>query len=157
MNKSKWHEDNKDKVREYMREYSKKYRAKNREKSRAAHQKWYAKNREIQLAKGKARYAEKWATWLKYKYGITVERYFEMLAEQGSKCAICRATEPGGRFKNNRFHVDHCHATGVVRGLLCNACNHLLGCAKDRPEVLRAAASYLDVSQRVLTEPKKSS
>ncbi len=153
MNKSKWHEDNKEKLRGYAR----KYRAKDPEKQRAANRKWYGANREVQLAKGKARYAEKWAAWLKYKYGITAERYFEMLATQDGKCAICRSSEPGGRFKNNRFHVDHCHTSGTVRGLLCNACNHLLGCAKDRQEVLRAAASYLDTSQKELTEIEKSS
>lgn len=158
MNKSNWHERNKEKVREYMREYSKKYRAANRDKKREAHRKWYAANRETQLAKGRSRYAEKWAAWLKYKYGITAEDYFAMLAAQESVCAICRAHEPGGRFKNNRFHVDHCHTSGRVRQLLCNACNHLLGCARDKPDVLRTAATYLERhALLVLTSEKKSS
>lgn len=41
-------------------------------------------------------------------------------------------------------HVDHCHATKAVRGILCTSCNWMLGDAKDRPEVLRAGAAYLE-------------
>jgi hypothetical protein len=140
MNKSTWHANNNAKLRGY----AKKYREKDPERYKAYQRKWYAQNREKMRARGKERYAQKWAIWLKYKYGITAERYHEMLAEQGHKCAICRTDEPGGRFKNKRFHVDHCHATGAVRGLLCNACNHLLGCARDVVSTLHAAAAYLE-------------
>lgn len=42
------------------------------------------------------------------------------------------------------FHIDHDHDTGVVRGLLCNLCNLLLGHARDQQDVLRAAIEYLD-------------
>lgn len=53
-------------------------------------------------------------------YGITVEEYDALLSKQDGRCAICRSRDAGGR---GRFHVDHDHATGMVRGLLCHGCN----------------------------------
>jgi hypothetical protein len=73
---------------------------------------------------------------LKRRYGITAEEVDEMLEAQGGLCAICR-TEPAA-------HVDHDHDTGEVRELLCFNCNGGLGQFKDDPEVLRAAASYVE-------------
>ncbi|QOC59453.1 endonuclease VII [Microbacterium phage AnnaLie] len=52
-------------------------------------------------------------------------------------CAVCGAT-------HKRFHVDHDHATGQVRGLLCGPCNQTLGLMQDDPARLRAAAAYLE-------------
>lgn len=65
-----------------------------------------------------------------------------MLTVQGSSCKICLTTEPGG--KGLVFHVDHCHDSGKVRGLLCMACNIMLGKAQDNTETLRAAIKYLE-------------
>jgi hypothetical protein len=75
-------------------------------------------------------------------YGISIEDYEEMLAEQNGVCLIC-GSKPGTK-RSKRLHVDHCHTTGRVRGLLCQKCNHMLGLAGDNPEVLRIAASYLE-------------
>lgn len=58
---------------------------------------------------------------LRRNYGITADQYDSMLAEQGG-CAVCKAA-PAGK----PFHVDHCHTTGKVRGILCPACNWFLG------------------------------
>lgn len=66
-------------------------------------------------------------------------RYAEMLAEQGGVCAICRKVRPNGR----RLHVDHCHESGAVRGLLCYSCNTGLGAFRDNPDVMVAAIEYL--------------
>ena len=77
---------------------------------------------------------------LKYKYGLSLDQYNQMLTEQGG-CAICGTTEPGGKY--GRFHVDHDHKTGEVRGLLCNGCNVGLGHFRDHPERLNKAAEYL--------------
>lgn len=60
---------------------------------------------------------------LKTKYGITIEDYDRILQTQGG-CAICGTKTPGGR---GRFHVDHDHITGKIRGLLCSGCNTKLG------------------------------
>lgn len=76
------------------------------------------------------------------KYGVTLAHYDAMLKAQGGKCAICARTEDSQRHKV--FHVDHCHATGRVRGLLCRGCNHVLGHVQDDPAVLWAAISYLN-------------
>lgn len=78
---------------------------------------------------------------LKAKYGITAAEFDTMLAAQGGGCAVCGTTEPPGR--GQRFHVDHCHSTGRVRGLLCNECNVGLGKFKDSTDLLRRAAEYL--------------
>lgn len=76
-----------------------------------------------------------------YLYGLTPEQYAEMLAEQEGRCAICRIGTPGGR---GGWHVDHDHATGMVRGLLCHNCNLALGNFKDDVTRLRAAVAYLE-------------
>lgn len=64
-----------------------------------------------------------------------------MLAAQNGGCAICGATEPGGRTRY--FPVDHCHTTGIVRGLLCTKCNRGLGLFNDDPERVARAVMYL--------------
>ena len=103
-------------------------------------------NRESLNAKQLARYYAdplRYADYgLKKRFGLPMGSYDRMLAEQGNCCAICGATEPGGRTK--RFHVDHCHATGRVRSLLCENCNNGLGRFRDKPHLLRAAADYLE-------------
>lgn len=76
---------------------------------------------------------------LKRKYNITLFEFDLMLVEQQGCCAIC--DEPLIRKKEP--HIDHCHRTGTVRGLLCFNCNTLLGSAKDSIRVLRAAEKYL--------------
>jgi hypothetical protein len=62
------------------------------------------------------------------------------MAYQGGVCWIC-----GVGPKKIPLNVDHDHKTGRVRGLLCWHCNNrLLGASRDRPEILRKAAQYLD-------------
>lgn len=77
-----------------------------------------------------------------YLYGITTEEYDALMEVQGGACAICGSTEWPG--KNNTPHVDHCHTTGKIRGLLCGKCNVALGNMDDDPARLRAAADYLE-------------
>jgi len=74
-------------------------------------------------------------------YGITLADYDAMLAAQSGRCAICSADEPGGNAKH--WHVDHDHATGQVRGLLCTRCNVGLGYFQDDPDRLGSALNYL--------------
>ena len=76
---------------------------------------------------------------LKRKYGITPEHYDALLAEQDGGCAIC------GRAPRDdiALHVDHDHATGAIRGLLCFRCNNALGDFDDDHDRLGAALTYL--------------
>ena len=79
---------------------------------------------------------------MKRDYGITVAEYDTMLKSQNGVCLICGG-EPGTK-RSKRLHVDHCHETGRVRGLLCQKCNHMIGLSGDDPDVLRIAALYLE-------------
>ena len=81
------------------------------------------------------------------KYGVTLATYDDMLAAQGGLCAICGTTEDTQH--NRVFHVDHCHTTGRVRGLLCRGCNHVLGHLKDDPSKLERAIAYLGVVPQI--------
>jgi hypothetical protein len=76
-----------------------------------------------------------------WKYGLTEEAYNTLLDKQRNKCAICGTTSPGGR--HNKFHIDHDHTTGKVRGLLCWSCNAGLGQFKDNEYLLIEAHNYL--------------
>jgi hypothetical protein len=78
------------------------------------------------------------ATHLMRKFGITIEQYEEMLANQGGGCAIC-----GRRPGKISLHVDHDHETGRIRGALCFRCNNALGDFADNGDWLVAAANYL--------------
>ena len=80
---------------------------------------------------------------LKAKYGIGLVEFAELLAKQGGACALCGATDPGVSWGRN-LHVDHDHATGRIRGLLCQPCNTSLGKFKEDPALLRKAANYIE-------------
>lgn len=72
-------------------------------------------------------------------YGLEPGDYDTLFDAQDGACAIC-----GGR-RRQRLSVDHDHRDGVVRGLLCRLCNsRLLTAARDDPDILRAAANYLE-------------
>lgn len=85
-------------------------------------------------------------------HGVTQEMFDAMLASQDSRCAICRRKQPHGR----ALHIDHCHETGRVRGLLCEQCNMGLGHFQDDVAALRRAAEYLELL-RCISPPTNSS
>lgn len=78
-----------------------------------------------------------------YRYGLTQQQFDEMLEAQSRCCAICGRPD-SGRPKDAYLHIDHCHDSRKVRGLLCDNCNVGLGRFKDDPNLLRLAAAYLD-------------
>lgn len=78
---------------------------------------------------------------LRTKYGLSKSRYETFERQQEYRCAICRTDRPGGRF--DVLVVDHCHDTGRVRGLLCNACNVALGRFGDTPDAIRKVYEYV--------------
>jgi hypothetical protein len=106
------------------------YYKRNADKVRTRQALYYQQNKDSIKRKVKAR-----------KLGITPE---EVLAlEQETSCAIC-----GKEFSSTRDqHIDHCHKTNFVRGVLCLGCNTGLGGFKDNPESLRKAALYLEDNQ----------
>ena len=75
-------------------------------------------------------------------YGITRAERDAMQEAQGGLCAICKQP-PDPRHQGASLHIDHCHATGKIRGLLCGHCNTMLGLAKDSEVILQAAIAYL--------------
>lgn len=74
---------------------------------------------------------------LRKKYGVSEDEFLSLLRESNGQCGIC-----GTKF-TTETPVDHCHATGVVRGILCRRCNMAIGLFRDDPVLLFAAAKYL--------------
>lgn len=86
---------------------------------------------------------------LRKRYGITLKDYNRMLSEQDYGCKICGKSE---KENGRKLAVDHCHATGKVRGILCTHCNSGLGYFQDNQNRMQAAIHYLDTfSDSVLT------
>ena len=76
---------------------------------------------------------------LKIKWGLTPEQFLDMQIKQKNVCEICKNS-----FKNSKdTHIDHCHKTGNIRGILCAHCNHGLGKFKDSIDILKSALKYL--------------
>lgn len=114
--------------RECANEESKIYHKTHPERHRIANKKWASRNPSKVLSI-RRRFKLR-------KYGITEAEYGQILQLRGGVCAICK--------KPAHFRIDHCHRTGVVRGLLCHPCNTILGLAKDNPKVFEAAKAYLN-------------
>lgn len=80
------------------------------------------------------------------KYGVTPDRFRQMMVEQDGKCFICKEPETRLHPKTHApqaLAIDHCHRTKGVRKLLCWRCNTTLGRVEDSPELLEAMAAYL--------------
>jgi Recombination endonuclease VII len=148
------------------RAYNKAYYAKNRERERERAKRWARENAERRrayrrtwIAANRHKVAERNEAWKKAnpekwrkmrdgielkqrckRRGITVETYLEMLRAQNGACAICGRETVGTRYK---WHIDHCHETGRVRGLLCHHCNAALGHVRDNTDVLSRMIVYL--------------
>lgn len=92
----------------------------------------------------KNKFKHYWYT-AKYRYNLTEEQYHAMMSDQNGKCAICKKTPPYKRHRKTtiRLHIDHCHKTNKVRGLLCTKCNSALGLFGDDIEKMKIAIKYL--------------
>jgi hypothetical protein len=73
------------------------------------------------------------------EYGLSDEQYLELLASQDGCCLICG-------LNNKRLVIDHCHKTGIVRGILCHSCNSGIGMLQDDPEIIKMALWYLELT-----------
>ena len=81
------------------------------------------------------------------KYGITPEIYQQLFKKQEGKCAICSSSEVSVARRSYNLFVDHDHATGKVRGLLCHHCNAGLGHYRDNTATLQKAIEYLNANR----------
>jgi len=150
-----WREKNRDRLQAQRRERYKR----DREKTRIQQRTWYQNNKEHARAlnrewhqtnkqRSRLRHNAARAAWgererlrarayqVQYRYGLTREEYDAL----GTTCSICQAIPAPGK---RGLHVDHDHATGTVRGLLCSACNTALGSFQESQYVIRRALRYL--------------
>ena len=131
-----------------IKEYNIKYYQANSEKIAASNKEYYQANPEKIAARNKEYYQANKASieetkrdwYYKKNYGISLDDYNLMLEEQDNCCAICKKHSSEN---STVLHVDHCHETGEVRGLLCYKCNSVLGYAKDDIQTLLTAVDYL--------------
>lgn len=70
-------------------------------------------------------------------------------------CAICSSSLTSPVYNKGDQHIDHCHASGKVRGLLCSNCNTLLGVARDDPAILKEAIAYLNKTKENKDVPEE--
>ncbi len=82
------------------------------------------------------------ATEIKRLYGLSIEKYNEMLLAQDLKCKICGKQHDSSR-KRGRLYVDHCHDSNQIRGLLCGACNSAIGYFNHNIEIIKKSILYL--------------
>ena len=90
-------------------------------------------------ARKKALSEASWARGIKERYGITPVQYWALYDAQGGCCYICTSATGASR----RLSVDHDHATGYVRGLLCRPCNTTVGRLRDDPDAFKRGYEYL--------------
>ena len=100
---------------------------------RAYRKKWAESHKDEKLVNARR-------SFLRRKYGLSLADFDRILGIQGGGCKICG--EKPGKGRPN-LHVDHCHATNRVRGLLCFACNAGLGHFRDNAEILAKASAYI--------------
>lgn len=144
--------------KEYMREYYKGNKVKFKltdeqrdERNRRRRERYAEDEQYREKHKAEARARDPMArrnTRLKKDFGITHDEYERILESQGGGCAICGSAvnSDSRETRNGKYflHIDHCHATGCVRGILCSACNMGIGKFNDSPELLRMAAKYIE-------------
>lgn len=134
----------------YMRAYRAQPETKNRERERQREcRKDPAFRARAAEAAKKCRSRPEWKEWKtnydrERRHGMSPEAFCALAESQGRKCLICK--------RERQLHVDHCHETNRIRGLLCNQCNVGLGSFRDSPSLLRAAAGYLGDDMHELEE-----
>lgn len=97
------------------------------------------KNNETPEAKKRARYY-----YIRKRYGLTPQQWHAIFNAQAGRCGICFEDLPIDNLK--LIHVDHCHESGKVRGILCSSCNTALGHFRDNPGFLDSAKVYLTLN-----------
>lgn len=104
---------------------------------------WYTKNRQKQIASSKKWSKTNSTKVLANKYKCSEDLIIEL--QSRAKCDLCDNTE--------NLHIDHCHSSGQVRGILCRLCNLSLGGFKDSVTLLAKAINYLEAGLQVKNLP----
>lgn len=94
------------------------------------------------------------ASYFKANWGLSIEEYEAMFIAQGGKCAICNLP-PRNPFKRIPLSIDHDHATGKIRGLLCGPCNSYLGKIENNPELLTRIKNHQERDMALGLQQKK--
>jgi hypothetical protein len=115
-----------------VRKYGIEYRKINNELIRQKKKDYHLKNPQI-----------KRKSYLKIQYGLTIIDYENLLKLQYYKCAICKIDHVNNS-QHKHFHIDHCHKTNKIRGLLCASCNTSIGHLRDNTVFLQNAIEYLE-------------
>ncbi len=129
----------------------KKRRSKDSEKIRERNRKYEESNKDKKLHWSKESYQRRKAKVREYtlrtkervrlrRYGLSPEEYEVILAKHAGCCHICKRHYTD---IESTLHIDHCHKTGKVRGLLCSNCNTGIGLLKDDVNMLACAIEYL--------------
>ena len=106
-----------------------------------------SKNRHAKLKNTPEYVLKRWLYMIQTRYNITNTDYYRILEFQNGVCAGCRS-DPGS--VRSHFDIDHNHATGKFRGLLCRNCNHILGLLTDSVVSLTCAAKYLTAAVDII-------
>jgi hypothetical protein len=143
---------NKDKILERQKEWknnnservkfnNSQWRKNNKEKACQISKNWYKKNsivicnkkkQERKLNPSRTKFIE-----IKCKYGISEQQYNSLFNNQNKRCKICKSLL-------NKPYIDHDHSSGIIRGLLCNKCNSLIGCFFENINNIQSAILYLE-------------
>lgn len=78
------------------------------------------------------------------KYGLSIEKYQDIVESINNKCQICGKTPSPSSVRHNKLSVDHDHVTGQLRGLICHKCNVALGLFCEDVDILNNAIQYLN-------------
>lgn len=145
----RYQQNHPDRLKETQRKYGQ------TDKRKQSFRRYYERNKDEISESGKIRREKQrgdprhqrrlWNNYLKKQYGITADQYDLLLSIQKGVCAICSMPETTKRNgKTKRLAVDHDHATGAIRGLLCAACNTFIGLSQESLETLNNVLLYVE-------------
>jgi hypothetical protein len=129
----------------YSSEKYKEWYKKNSQKKLEYAKTYYINHREERILASKKYRLDRPNCWVeshrKRLYGIDNKEFNSLLASQLNMCGICSVVFDNSK-KKTKPHIDHCHKTGKVRGLLCSMCNISLG-HLEKPGFINSATRYL--------------
>ena len=129
------------------RTYSPDYYQKHRKRILAANEKWRQRNHEKKVAQNRDYYQKNRDQIILRRrlrrHDLTEAAFDQLWTGQNGQCAICFCEMTKESHRATSMHIDHCHESGEVRGLLCALCNCAIGMMRDDVVILRAAIQYL--------------